>query len=149
MIRWFWLGLAAVAWAGCDSLRGPHQQVVLPEVRGRVVDAATGGPLSGARLERLSANRRSKDPLDQHAAERQMAPTPIRTDADGRFLFGEVRSGNLLFERAPVYVFTLTARQAGYLPLSTNIDLLKLRPVKRDGVLTVDVGDLRLERKAE
>ena len=147
MKRLLCLAVPAMLLTGCDSLKGPNQSYVAPAVQGRVVDAGSGAPLPDARIQRYLSKPANTDPLSEKGAERLMTVPVIRPDAEGRFCVDPKRSGHLLFERTGVFQFTLVVRCAAYQTLTTNIDLIKIKPVKTNNVLTVFVGDLTLQPK--
>jgi len=69
----------------------------------------------------------------------------LRSDAEGYFQIAPIKSGHLLLEQSGVFEFTLVVRCSKYQTLTTNIDLIKIKPFKTNNVLTVFVGDLPLE----
>ena len=141
--------LLGLAWllVGCDSLRGPHQGVVAPAVQGRVVDAATLEPVAGARVHRVAGTTPQPSPAERHGGEVLQDPAPARTEPDGSFNLDELRSGYLLFERTPPLLISLRVEHSRYRTFSTNVDLLKVRPVQTSNGAVVAVGDLHLTRR--
>lgn len=149
MKRLFCLGLLACLWSGCDSLKGPNQSYIAPAVEGRVVDAASGEPLSDARIQRYLGKPTKSNPLSEKGAQRLLVVPTLNSDADGRFRIAPVRGGYLLLSQPGVFEFTLVVRQSSHQTLTTNIDLLKIKPIKTNNVSTVFVGDLPLEPEPE
>ena len=141
--------LAACLWTGCDTLKGPNESDVAPAVEGRVVDAVSGAPLPDARVQRYLSEPKPSDPLKEHGAERLFTVPSVRSDAEGRFRIDSAKGGYLMFARPGVFGFTLVVRHPTHQTLTTNIDLLKFKPVKTNGVLTTLVGDLPLDPKQE
>ena len=141
-----WLGVVWLV-VGCDSVRGPHQAVVMPAVRGRVVDSATLEAVAGARVYRSAgpvSDQRAEPP---HGGERLQAPAPAGTDRDGRFEMGAVRGGYLLFEQPPPMLLGLRIEHPQYRSFVTNVDLLLVPPVQTTKGSEVDLGDLPLTLK--
>lgn len=141
------LGWVAFLVLGCDSVRGPHQETVLPAVRGRVVDAATLEPVRGARVRRLAGSTDARTAAPQHGGAVLQAPAPARTDREGRFSLGVVRGGYLLFEQTPPLMIGLTFEHPRYQSFSTNVDLVLVPPVPTASGPEVDLGELRLYPK--
>ena len=133
--------------AGCDTLKGPNQSYIAPAVEGRVVDAATGEPLRDARVQRHLKPPTRADSFSTKGAEKLRTAPTLRSDADGRFRIAPDKGGYLLLERPGVFKFTLVVRHPTHETLTTNIDLLTIKPVKTNNVLTVFVGDLPLSGK--
>ena len=133
--------------AGCDTLKGPNQSYIAPAVEGRVVDGVSGQPLRDARVQRhLKPPARSNSFSTKGAEKLRTVPT-LRSDPEGRFRIAPEKGGYLLLERPGVFEFTLVVRHPTHETLTTNIDLLKIKPVKTNKVLTVFVGDLPLSGK--
>jgi hypothetical protein len=145
MKQLFPLTLTAFLLAGCDTLVGPNQSYVAPAVEGRVVDARSGAPLQNARVQRYLGEPAKPDPFAEKGAQRLQSVPALRSDAEGRFRISPEKGGYLLFQHSPVLELTLVVRCASYQTLSTNIDLIKLKPVKTNDVLTLFVGDLPLD----
>ncbi len=145
MKRWFCLALFSVLVSGCDTLKGPNQSIVAPAVEGRVVDAVSGKPVSDARIQRHLQKPAKSDPLAEKGAQRLLLEPTVNSDANGRFSIAPEKGGYLLFSQPGVYAFTLVVRHPTHQTLTTNIDLLEIRPVKTNDVLTVFVGDLPLD----
>lgn len=136
--------------AGCDSLRGPHQAVVLPAVRGRVVDAVTREPVKAARVTRTAGESAMSNPASpQHGGERLQETPPARTAKDGTFEMGEVRGGFLLFERIPPLLVSLRIEHGAYRTFTTNVDLLVVKPVQTPEGSVIEVGELAVQPKGE
>ena len=145
----YWPLLLVVLLAlGCDTLKGPNQGYVAPAVEGRVVDARTGDPLEGVRVKRYLEEPEQQDPLATKGATKLMQVPTASTDRDGHFFIVPEKGGYLLFEHPGVYELFLTLQRKDYQLLQTNIDLVKLKPVKTNKVLTVHVGDLPLSPKS-
>lgn len=140
------LGLAWLV-SGCDSLRGPHQGIVAPAVEGRVLDAVTLEPVTGARVHRVAAGTSTPSAAERHGGEVLQDPLLASTGPDGSFRLGEIRGGYLLFERAPPLLVTLRIEHSRYRMFSTNVDLLKVQPVQMPAGPAIPVGDLRLTPK--
>jgi len=147
MFKLLSLGIATLLLAGCGSVRGPHQQYDAPAVSGRVLDDATGQPLKGARVSRLAARPRAEDPLSKTAGEKLIADSPVITEVDGAFYIPAVRSAYLLFSPSTSLLLTLRAEHSGYLALTTNLDLVKIKADKTDRGPEVRAGELRLKAK--
>lgn len=130
---------------GCSSLRGPHQEYTLVAVKGRVVNAQTGEPIEGARVYRQVGPQSNYDPHRMKGAELLTLPTPAVTDGNGQFRLPSERSAALLFQSSSITLFRLNVTHSGYQPLSTNIDLIKIRPYKTGRGPEVDVMDLGLQ----
>jgi hypothetical protein len=146
------LGLATLAvtvllLAGCGSLKGPHQQYTSPAVSGRVLEAATGQPLKGARVSRLTSRPEADDPFLKTAGEQLIADSPIITGTDGTFYIPAVRAAYLLFGPSGSLTLTLRAEHSGFLTLTTNLDLVKIKSEKTERGPEVRAGDLRLRAK--
>jgi len=134
---------------GCDTLKGPNQSFVAPAVEGRVVDAESGAPLQKAGVQRYLEPPSKQDPLAEKGAQRLMTVPTIRSGPDGRFQIGPQRGGYLLMSHPGVFQITLVVRHDTHQTLTTNIDLIKVKPIKTNGVPTVLVGDLPLAREAQ
>lgn len=143
--RLFCLALPALLLVGCDTLKGPNQSYVAPAVEGRVVDAESGEPLRDARIQRHLRQPTKTDPLAHRGAERLRQVPTLRSDAKGQFRIAPEKGGYLLLERSGVFQFTLVVRHSTHQTLTTNIDLIKVKPIRTNNVLTVFVGDLPLE----
>lgn len=141
------VGLAWFLVVGCDSVRGPHQGVVLPAVRGRVVDATTLEPVKGARVHRSAGLDDVPPAKPQHGGAAMQAPAPASTDRDGRFCLGVVRGGYLLFEQTPPLLVGLQIEHPLYRTFSTNVDLLRVPSVQTGNGPEVDVGEVGLTLK--
>ncbi|MCU0770843.1 MAG: hypothetical protein MUE94_03600 [Verrucomicrobia bacterium] len=138
---------AALVSVGCDTLKGPNQSYVVPAVEGRVVDVCSGQALPHARIQRHLRAPAKSDPLDRHGSEQLLMVPTVRSDAEGRFWIAPEKAGYLLLEHPGVLEFTLVVRHATHQTLTTNIDLVHIKPVKTNNLLTVFVGDLPLEPK--
>lgn len=134
---------------GCDSIKGPNQSYLAPAVEGRLVDATSGEPLPDGWVKRYLGKPSKPDPLAEKGAQRLMTVPTVTSDENGQFQIAPEKGGYLLMTPAPVYNITLVARHQGYETLTTNIDLLKIKPVKTNKVLTVFVGDLPLKSKSD
>lgn len=145
MKRLFCLVLPAVLLAGCDTLKGPNQSYVAPAVQGRVIDAESGAPLEEARIQRHLRKPTKIDPFAEKGSQKLRQVPTLRSDPEGHFQIAPIKSGHLLLEQSGVFEFTLVVRCASYRTLTTNIDLVKIKPFKTNNVLTVFVGDLPLE----
>lgn len=145
--RLFCLVLPAILCSGCDTLKGPNQSYIAPAVEGRVVDSASGEPLEDARIQRHLREPTRSDPLATKGAEQLRQVPTLKSDAEGNFKIAPVKGGYLLMERSGVFQFTLVVRHSTHQTLTTNIDLLKIKPIKTNDVVTVFVGDLPLELK--
>lgn len=147
MKQLFCLALPGILLVGCDTLVGPNQSYIAPAVEGRVVDAATGAPLENARVQRYLKEPAKTDPLAEKGAQRLQTVPSLKSDAEGRFRIKPEKGGYLLFQRPGAFQLTLVVRCSAYQTLTTNIDLVKIKPVKTNDVLTVHVGNLPLEPK--
>jgi hypothetical protein len=114
-----------------------------------VVDAGSGAPLPDARVQRYLSEPTRTDPLAEKGAQRLQTVPALKSDAGGQFLISPQKGGYLLFQRHGVFQLTLVVRCSGYQTLTTNIDLVKIKPIKTNDVLTVFVGDLPLEPKEQ
>ena len=141
------LALLAVMLIGCDTLKGPNQAYIAPAVKGRVVDAQSGVPLEGVLVKRYLEKPGQEDPFATHGASKLMQVPFATTDAEGYFFHDPERGGYLLFEHPGAYEIYLVLQCKGYTTLTTNIDLVKIKPVKTNDLLVVTVGDLPLESK--
>ncbi len=149
---WFRAVLLCLAglWVGCDSVRGPHQAVVLPAVRGRVLDANTGEPVKAARVTRTageSALPSASSPA--HGAQRLQETPPARTARDGHFAMSAVRAGFLVFERTPPLLVSLRVEHGRYRTFTTNVDLLVVQPVQTPDGPVIDVGELAIQPRVK
>lgn len=149
MKRLLWLVCLSAFSTGCDTLKGPNQSIVAPAVEGRVVDAVSGEPLPDAGIQRFLRAPSKSDPLSEKGAERLLQVPTVSSDAHGVFRIAAEKGGYLLFSQPGVFAFTLVVRHPTCQTLTTNIDLLEIRPVKTNGVSTVFVGDLPLKPTAE
>jgi hypothetical protein len=141
------LAVAALLLAGCESLRGPHQEYTSPAVSGRVLDAVSGTPLKGARVSRLTSRPEAESPFQKTGGEQLIADSPAITEADGTFYIPALRSAYLVFGSSGSLTLTLRAERSGYLTLTTNLDLVKIKPEKTDRGPEVRAGELRLRAK--
>jgi hypothetical protein len=147
MFKLLFLGATVVLLAGCGSVKGPHQQYTSPAVSGRVVDAASGEPIKGARVVRLYSKPEPVNPLLKTGGEQLIADSPEITAADGTFYMKAQRSAYLLFGPSGSLTLTLRADRTGYLTLVTNLDLVHIKPEKTSKGPEVKAGDLRLRKK--
>jgi len=143
------LTLLAILMIGCDTLKGPNQGYIAPAVEGRVVDARSGAPLPDVIVKRYLEKPERENPLATHGASKLMQVPFATTDAQGHFLHDAERGGYLLFEHPGAYEIYLVLQRKGYETLTTNIDLVKIKPVKTNDLLIVHVGDLPLESESE
>jgi hypothetical protein len=141
------IGLLALTLAGCTSLRGPHQEYTAPAASGRVLDGATGQPIQGARVSRLTTRSEADDPFAKTGGERLIEDSPAVTAADGTFYIPALRSAFLLFGSSGSLTLTLRAQHSGYQTLTTNLDLVKVKAVKTDRGPEVRAGEMRLFAK--
>jgi hypothetical protein len=114
-----------------------------------VVDATTGEPLLKARVQRYLGKPTRPDPFTEKGAQHLMTVPIVNTDEHGQFTVAPERSGYLLFAPPPVFELTLVIRHGGYQTLTTNIDLVRIKPVKTNDVVTLILGDVPLEPDAE
>lgn len=149
MWRGLFLLLAGWLMTGCDSLRGPHQQYTAPAVTGRVVEAGTGQPIAGARVERLLGSQRTSDPTPRHGGSQMMNPPPTLTEEDGRFSIPAERGAYLVAEHSMFFAFTLLVQHPRHLTCRKDVDLLKTKPVQTGKGPLVDVGDIALPRSSD
>lgn len=147
--RIFWMLMPVLLWTGCDTLKGPNQPYIAPAVEGRVLDAVSKEPLEDAHVQRYLGKPTRADPFAEKGAQRLMTVPVLNSDAQGRFKISPDRGGNLLFSTPPVYEITLVVRHDTHETLTTNIDLIKMKPVKTNKVWTLFMGDLPLEPKRE
>jgi hypothetical protein len=122
-MRWFMTLLALLS--GCQSAAI------------RVVDASTGRPVVGAKVE----HGYTKDPglltvLISPATRKYIAIETLATDADGRAEVRDVRTGHYLFVTAPAY-----GRTEAYYELG-GWQLLVDRPELRDGYVLLPLRRL-------
>lgn len=144
MRRGLLLAGLAILVVGCDSLRGPHQEIVAPSVEGRVLDAETHQPVGGARVHRVVGGTVEVKPAERHGGEILQDSPPAVTASDGGFRLGAVRGGYLLFERTPPLLVTLRVEHSRYRTFLTNVDLVKVPPAQTSNGPVVLVGDLLL-----
>ena len=142
MKHFFWMLMGAMVFAGCQ---GRKDSYLAPAMVGRVVDAGSGQPLDDAHLKRHLGKPAQNDPWAEKGAQRLKTERMVDTDALGRFTVPPEKGRFLLAYPPPVYDLTLVIRRDRYLTLTTNIDLIKIRPFETNGVLTVVVGDLPLQ----
>jgi len=135
---------AWVLCVGCSSLKGPNQSYLAPEVEGRIVDANSHEPLEGAVVQRHLSPPSRTDPLSEHGATRLLQNPTQKTDVQGRFTIPAERGGYLLVSHPGATQFWLVIRHDSFQTLTTNIDLIKIRPVKTNKLYSVNVGDLPL-----
>lgn len=134
---------------GCDTLKGPNQSYIVPAVEGRVVDARSGEPLEEARVQRYLGKNTQPDPLATKGAQRLLLVPTVNSDPQGQFRISPEKSGNLLLEPQPVYEITLVIRHATHQTLTTNINLIQIRPVRTNKVPVLQLGDVPLEPKSD
>jgi hypothetical protein len=146
MKEFCWLLLTTMLLTGCQ---GRKEGYLAPAMKGRVVDAVSGDPLPDAHLKRHLGKPAQSDPFAEKGAQRLKTARRVDSDALGRFTIPPERGRYLLAYPPPVYDLTLIIRHAGHQTLTTNIDLIKIRPFETNGVLTVEVGDLPLEPDPE
>ena len=131
---------------GCGSVKGPHQSYLVPAIEGRVVDADTGEPVVGARVQKLVGLQATKTTaFETKGAQQLMKPAAVKVNSNGQFNFKPEKGGYLLFNQPGVYSFKLVVRQKDYQTLSTNIDLLEVKPIKTENGPLVNVGNLPLQ----
>jgi hypothetical protein len=115
--------LLAASWAGCSTLRGPHQTYDSPRVIGRVLDAQTLQPVARALVRRghpgESATQRRLS--DRKGAEELLEPTGAETDADGWFRLTSQKSFYVLTVRGRTLSARLVVEHPDYRTLATNV----------------------------
>jgi hypothetical protein len=142
MRHFFWMLMGAMAFTGCQ---GRKESYLAPAMVGRVVDADSGQPVEDAHLTRHLGRPKEYDPWAEKGAQRLKTERMANTDALGRFTVPPEKGRFLLAYPPPVYDLTLVIRCDRYVTLTTNIDLIKIRPFDTNGVLTVVVGDIPLQ----
>lgn len=147
MFKTLCLCAATLTLASCGSVRGPHQQYTAPAVSGRVLDAASGEPIAGARVGRIHSREQDSTVFPKTGGQQLTIGQPERTGADGSFYLPAQRSAYLLFGPSGSLTVTLQAEKSGYLNLTTNLDLVHIKPVKTSKGPEVRAGELHMRRK--
>lgn len=146
MFKTLCLCAATLALASCGSLRGPHQQYTAPAISGRVLDDATDEPIQGARVARVQGREEDPTVFPKTGAERLTEDRAVRTAADGWFYLPAQRSAYLLFGPSGSLSATLRVEKSGYLNVTTNLDFVRIKPVKTSKGPEIQAGDLRMRR---
>ncbi|HXG47934.1 MAG TPA: hypothetical protein VNO52_09935 [Methylomirabilota bacterium] len=138
------LPLTMILLNGCGSFRGPHQEYISPFISGRILDAQTGQPIVGARIERQSRQARTERPTEVHGATLLQSTRPAISAAGGAFELAGERVAHLLFDRGTVLGVTLRVSAPNYTTLSTNLDLVTSPPDSSSGKPILNGIELRL-----
>jgi hypothetical protein len=142
MNRLFVLGLAALALAGCKS--HSLSRYSSPRVIGRVLATDTGRPLADVKVIRGEQTEALNRTVPRKGGERLMAPTPVRTDSDGRFVLDTERVLTP-FRGSGWFSVQLTFEHPGYERFRTNYSYLNLGTNSWMGEPVLDAGNILLQ----
>jgi hypothetical protein len=142
MNRVFVLGLAALALAGCKS--HSLSRYTSPRVIGRVLAADTRRPLADVKVSRGEQTEALNPTVPRKGGERMMAPTPVRTDLDGRFVLDTERALTP-FRGSGWFSVQLSFECPGYERFRTNYSYLNLGTNSWKGEPVLDAGNILLQ----
>jgi hypothetical protein len=136
------MGLAALALAGCKS--DPISLAISPRVTGRVLAADTDRPLAGVKVRTGEDSEIFNSTTPIKGGERMMARTPVRTDAEGKFVL-ETQRALTPFRGSGWFSVQLCLDHPGYERFLTNYSYLNLGTNSLDGKTVFDAGNIRLQ----
>jgi hypothetical protein len=142
MSRLFVLGLAALTLAGCKS--HPLSRYTSPRVVGRVLAADTRRPLAEVKVSRGEPTQALDRTVPRKGGEHLMAPTPVRTDTEGRFVLDTERALTP-FKGSGWFSVQLSFEYAGYERFRTNYSYLNLGTNSWKGEPVLDAGNIFLQ----
>ena len=137
------LCLAAVVWAGCESM--PFSPFISPRVTGRVLAADSRQPLADVAVKSGAEARGYRGSMPAKGGELLMAKAPARTDRDGRFTL-ETERALTPFRGAGWFSVQLLFERAGYQSFRTNYSTLNISTNSPAGEPLLDAGDILLQR---
>jgi hypothetical protein len=132
--------------AGCQSHDFNH--VTSPEVVGRVVAADTHQPLANVRVRRPGANEKFEPSGPPKGGQVLIQLTPVRTDADGRFVLAS-QSTFALFASPGWWTVPVSYECAGYEGFTTNYTASDVISNTPSGPPVINVGDVLLQPLAK
>ncbi len=138
-------GTAALALlAGCESFNGPSLDYTAPRVTGRVVDDASGQPVTYAQVgRRLWTWRKGTGEFLKGGEEMVLRQDYVRTGADGSFVLPSKQVA-LLFSWGEVPLnLQLTVQHGGYVAWRTNFPTPALDT--NSSTLELNAGEIRLK----
>ncbi len=126
---------------GCQS--GKFTHYISPQVTGRVLAADTREPLAHAVVQRSGANQNFGAFGPPKGGQLLMQPSPVHTDADGRFVLDS--KGVLAPFRQPGWMsVSIIFSHPGYETYRTNYTGANVTSHTDSGVPVVNTGDILL-----
>ena len=142
MNRLYVLGLAALALAGCKSYS--LSRYTAPRVIGRVLAADTSRPLADVKVSRGEQGETLNRTMPRKGGESMMAPTPVLTDTEGRFVLDTERALTP-FRGSGWFSVQLSFAHPGYERFQTNYSYLNLGTNSWKGEPVLDAGNILLQ----
>lgn len=142
MNRLYVLGLAALALAGCKSYS--LSRYTAPRVIGRVLAADTSRPLADVKVSRGEQGETLNRTMPRKGGESMMAPTPVLTDTEGRFVLDTERALTP-FRGSGWFSVHLSFAHPGYERFQTNYSYLNLGTNSWKGEPVLDAGNILLQ----